>query len=262
MFQCGTPQAIVLGQVDDFEDGTRQGWRMGSSSITSSHMTNIISGGPAGAGDNYLQISSDGTVNAGGRLTFFNTLQWTGDFSAIGITSIAMDLKNFGATGSEPLVIRLAINGGFTDPNNLGNVIGGLFATSASVSPIGGSGWIHAVFSLNPDDLVPVSGKVGLTGNDVLASLGNVKQLRILNSSTADWSGQPAIAMLGIDNITAGVPLPPALLLFSSGFMCLLVFCGVVRDYLQSVINLVNALAVFISRICKQSRHKLYVFSY
>ena len=224
MLQSSTSQAVVLGQIDDFEDSTRQGWKMGSNNITTSHMTNIMDGGPAGLGDNFLQINADGVADAGGRLTFFNTLQWAGDYLATGITSISMDLKNFGTAGSEPLNIRLAIDGGVTDPNDLGNIIGGLFATSASVSPIGGSGWMHVVFSLNPDDLLPVSGRTGLTGNDVLATLGSVKELRILNSPAADWSGQPVVATLGIDNVTAVVPLPSTALLFSSGLvgLCLL----------------------------------------
>jgi hypothetical protein len=77
------------------------------------------------------------------------------------------------------------------------------------------------VFSLLPGDLVPVSGRSGDTGNDVMAALGNVLELRLLNSATPDWNGLPVSAMLGVDNVTA-VPLPPALVLFASGLVALL----------------------------------------
>jgi len=120
---------------------------------------------------------------------------------------------------SETLNPRLAINGGFLDSSF--NFIGGLFATSAGATLDSGSGWTHRVFSLLPGDLVPVSGRSGVTGNDVMVALGNVLELRLLNNATADWNGLPLSATLGIDNITA-VPLPPALVLFASGLVALL----------------------------------------
>ena len=130
-----------------------------------------------------------------------------------------MDLENI--SSSEALNLRLAINGGFRDPSF--NFIGGVFATSASISLDSGSGWTRAVFSLLPGDLVSVSGGIGgnTTGNDVQASLANVLELRLLNSASPDWNGLPVAATLGIDNILA-VPLPPALALFGSGLLVLL----------------------------------------
>jgi len=216
MLQSGTASAISLGQIDDFTDGTTQTWIMGASGVTATHITNIASGGPAGTGDNFLQVVADGTLVAGGRLTLFNQAQWTGDYLSAGITSIALDLKNF--SSSEPLNMRLAIEGGFLDPNNPGSFIGGLFATSASVTLESGGGWTHVVFSLLADDLTPVSGRSGVPGNDVQAALANVTELRLLNSASPDWTGLPVVATLGIDNVSA-VPLPPAALLFASGLM-------------------------------------------
>lgn len=216
LLQPGAGWAISVGQIDDFEDDTIQGWKMGSNNVTTSHMTNIADGGPAGVGDNFLQVSADATPVAGGRLTFFNQAQWRGDYLGTGITSIAMDLNNF--SSSETLNLRLAINGGVSDPDNPGNFTGGLFATLASVSLDSGSGWTHVVFSLAPGDLTAVSGRSGDDGNDVLATLTNVLELRLLNSASPDWTGLPVVATLGIDNI-ATVPLPPAVLLFGSGLI-------------------------------------------
>jgi hypothetical protein len=181
---------------------------MGDTVVTGTHMTNIATGGPAGTSDSYLEVISDNTNVAGGRLTFFNQAQWAGDYLGAGIAAIAMDLKNVSST--ETVNLRLALEGG---PNAL---VGGLFATSTSVPLESGSDWTRAVFSLAPGDLVPVSGRSGVTGNDVMAALGNVVELRLLNSADPDWTGLPVSATLGIDNITA-VPLPPAALLFGSG---------------------------------------------
>ena len=217
----GAARAISVGQIDDFEDGTLQDWRMGTTTVTAEHMTNITDGGPAGAGDNFLQVTSHethGTTPGGNRLTFFNRLQWTGDYTAAGITAIAMDLKNI--SSSEILNMRIAINGGFGPSFNF---TGGVFTTSASISLISGSDWTRAVFSLLPGDLIPISGGTGgnTTGNDVQATLANVLELRLLNSATPDWSGLPIAATLGVDNLLA-VPLPPALALFGSGLAVLM----------------------------------------
>ena len=217
LLQSNLAAAVSTTQLDSFGDGTTQGWEMGVPSVTATHMTIITDGGPAGAGDNFLQVVADGTPVAGGRLTFLNKAQWAGDYISAGITAIAMDLNNISA--SETLNLRLAINGGFLDSSS--TFIGGLFATSASVTLDSGSGWTHLVFPLLPGDLVPVSGRSGVTGNDVMVALGDVLELRLLNSATPDWNGLPVSATLGIDNITA-VPLPPALVLFASGLVALL----------------------------------------
>ena len=219
LLQSGVVWAVSVGQIDNFEDGTLQGWAMGIPSVTTSFMTNITDGGPAGVGDSYLEVTSDSSVSFGGsRLTFFNRSQWTGDYTAAGITAVAMDLKNF--SPSEALNMRLAINGGFGPSTSM---TGGVFTSAASISLDSGSGWTRAVFSLLPDDLIAISGGIGgnTAGNDVQATLANVLELRLLNSATPHWSGLRATATLGVDNIRV-VPLPPALVLFGSGLVLLL----------------------------------------
>jgi len=74
----GSAMAVSVGQIDTFGDGSLQGWSMGRTTITDTHMSNITDGGPAGTGDNYLQMTADGTTVSGGRLTMFNQLQWAG----------------------------------------------------------------------------------------------------------------------------------------------------------------------------------------
>lgn len=203
LLQSGTTRAVSVGQIDDFEDGTRRDWQMGFIDVTTGNITNIANGGPAGTGDNFLQVVTDGTLVAGGRLTFFNKLQWSGNYTGAGVTTITLDLNNI--SSSQPLNLRLGFNGN-----------GGLFTTTASFTLASGSGWTQTSFSLLPADLTSVSGRSGLTGFDALATLGNVTELRLLNSTSPGWTGLPVIATLGIDNISA-VPLPPAALLFGSG---------------------------------------------
>ena len=219
----GTAQAVSLGQIDTFGDGL-QGWRMGFSQTTADHMAIIADGGPDadadGIGDSYLQVNSDSTEPFGGRrLTFFNTDQWQGDYTAAGITAIAMDVKNF--SPNEVLNLRLGINGGFVDSTGT-SIIGGTFTTSI-ISLVSSPNWTRVVFSLLPGDLIASDvGKSSNTpGNDVQATLANVWELRLLNSATASWAGAPVTATLGVDNIQA-VPLPPALALFASGLVVLL----------------------------------------
>jgi len=219
----GTARAVSVGQIDTFEDGTLQGWQQGLSATTADHMRNISTGGPAGSNDNYLEVTSDSTLAFGGsRLTFFNREQWTGDYTAAGITAIAMDVKNF--CPCEPLNLRVGINASVADPTGT-QIIGGTFTTSASFSLDSSSGWTRVVFSLRPEDLVAVDPARGnyVMGNDVMVTLANVNELRLMNNDplNPDWNGLPITSRLGVDNIQV-VPLPPALALFASGLGVLL----------------------------------------
>ena len=69
--------AIVAGQVDDFEDGTLKNWANGGNGAPL--VSNIATGGPAGANDNFMQVTSDGS-GPGTFLTVFNRSQWLGNY--------------------------------------------------------------------------------------------------------------------------------------------------------------------------------------
>ena len=65
--------------TSDFESGTTDGWQVGNANHPNPP-TNVASGGPDGAGDNFLQAQSNGGGGAGSRLAFFNeSADWTGD---------------------------------------------------------------------------------------------------------------------------------------------------------------------------------------
>ncbi|MCG8511794.1 MAG: hypothetical protein MI741_21475, partial [Rhodospirillales bacterium] len=94
--------------MDDFEDTTTQGWRVGAPG-GGAQPINVSTGGPNGAGDAYLQYSSAGGGGPLSRLVFFNDSQWTGDFIGEGITQITADVNNLGSTELE---LRLAFGTG------------------------------------------------------------------------------------------------------------------------------------------------------
>ena len=206
--------AVSVGHVDSFEDGTTQGWTINLRGFgappAAAYPTNVASGGPSGADDNYLLLTALGGSGGGSRLTAINVgAAWTGDFSAAGISGIRLQARNFGTT---ELQLRLMLE----------NPVGGP-PTDVAISddplllPSGG-GWTTLEFSLEVADLITLLG-------DVNALLGNVTVLRLFHSSDDAFPGESITAQLGVDNITAlgngtpptGVPEPGTLALLGLG---------------------------------------------
>ena len=178
-------RAIAFGQVDTFQNGTTQGWEEGP--LSPSAPSNIATGGPAGAGDRYLQNISTGGSGAGSRMVMFNTTQWTGDYLTRGIDRISAQLANFGST---TLYMRVAIRGG----SNSSVYCSG----SPFILPPDGR-WRPANFDLTAAAMTNVGG-----GNSLEEVLSNVIEVRILSAiGGASFAGDPTAATLGIDNITA-----------------------------------------------------------
>jgi hypothetical protein len=180
--------AIVLNQVDDFQDGTTMGW--GGGGISS----NAPTGGPGGAGDRYLAvITNGGTVGPGTRLGTTNGLQWGGDYLAAGVAAVEADLRNFSGVTVE---MRVLIQGA-----------GGDFTSTVAISVPDDGLWHQVRFDIGPGDLTAVGGfNVAAT----LAGVSNVI-LRHQPGAPAGVGGAPALTTgsLGADNIAArSVPLP------------------------------------------------------
>lgn len=178
--------AIVLGQVDDFEDGTLHDWSNGGAT-NPNPATNVASGGPGGAADNFMLVSANGQLGAGGKLVVFNSLQWAGNYLAAGVDGISMQARNQGSTD---LTLRLILSGG-----------AGSLSTVAPVELPAGGGWTTVSFPLASANLA------GDSVNDVLAG---VSELNLVHSPSVITSraAAPGIeAQLGVDNITAG-PVP------------------------------------------------------
>lgn len=196
---------ITVGHRDTFEDGTTQGWMTSLlGSPNPQPPQNIATGGPGGAGDSFLQLTSLGGEGPGSRLVVNNPGgNWTGNYLTAGVGGIAMDLNNM---GSNDLFIRI----GFENPT-VGPPTDIAFTSTAFFLPAG-SGWTHATFSFG--GLVPLIG-------DVNTVMSNVTVFRIYNSEDPNFPNPefpiPAVAAtLGIDNITA-TPEPSSLALLGTG---------------------------------------------
>lgn len=190
-------RAVVIGQVDDFEDGTTRDWVVGIAGVEpNAPPANVPTGGPRGAGDHYLLLTAVSREIFGNRLTVINQTQWTGDYLAAGIDAIAMDVRNLGAT---PLALRLQLSD--PAPGSLVRGDNAAFSTVAVNVPAGG-GWTRVAFPVDADSLTAGSGTV-------LDALANVTDLRIFHNPNPRFPGPRIDARLGVDNVTARPLGPP-----------------------------------------------------
>jgi hypothetical protein len=185
---CATCHGVTLSSFDDFQSGNTA-WRNGIAlGIVS------LGGGPAGAGDFFLQVPSYGGNGVSSRLVIFNQGEWSGDYIGAGIAQIEMDLANFGPTD---LAMRLA----FTDEAARSGYVG-LAAQSLPADAV----WRHFVFPINAAAFVAID-----TSQTYVEALGSVVQFRILSQQggpPTSTRGDAISASLGIDNVAAAVPEP------------------------------------------------------
>lgn len=186
LLSCVAFGQITLNQVDTFQTGTTLNWAGGSNPI------HIASGGPAGAGDGYLQISSTSF-----HLATYNLVQWAGDYAAAGVSRVELDMRN---TGSNPLVVRLVLFGANGDR----------WSSNSSVSLPAGSSWTHVAFNLQAANFTQTLG-FG-TFNDTITNVG---RLMFRHEPTISSGGSAVTGQLGLDNITA---LASTATLFPSSF--------------------------------------------
>jgi hypothetical protein len=202
--------ALPIG-VDNFEDGTTQGWVVNLLGLGShpAPPTNNADGGPLGPGDNYLLVTALGGGGTGSRLTVLNASQWAGNYLTGTPIDIVMDARNLGSTD---LHLRLE----FEDPT-VGPPTNIAFSTNPIVLPAGG-GWTPITFTIVPANFTAGLGSV----DDALA---NTTILRIYHSVAANFPNpvtpiDPVLAQLGLDNIgivIEAVPEPATALLLLIG---------------------------------------------
>lgn len=266
---AGTAQAsLVGGQMDTFEDGTTQGWGRGGvrpgSNVPTPIVTprNVASGGPSGAGDNYLQVTADG-AGPESHITVINGAQWSGNFS--GISRIEMDLRNItnpletqeliAAAGGRPIGTEIIATTAMQIRLAFSARERNVFCDVAANCPAGSvpQAWVTDAFTLAADDVwrhasflldeahmtrfVGVaSANAAITGPhpgegvlDTPLSLANMLsgayEMRIISNPVADYRGQAGFfGTLGVDNIVA-VPEPGSLALVGLGVLGLIA-CG------------------------------------
>lgn len=195
----GVAHAILLGQVDDFQnpgDGT-MGWIHGISH--SAEPDRIATGGPAGANDAFLRNRSLGGFGIGSRHAVINEAQWSGDYVSAGVTEITAWMANF---GDAPLNMRIGVARDFFGERYV--------SADPVVVPADGQ-WYPVTFGLTAADLVATAGTTPL--DDVLS---DVSQLRFMSAVAATFEGDAFAGEVGIDNITA-LPEPSALSLLALG---------------------------------------------
>ena len=201
-------QAITLGQVDTFS-GSIQGWFAGGGpfgSVPPVPPSVVPGGGPGGAGDSFLLVSSNGSAGPGGRLVVMNGAQWAGDYLSVGITGIAMDLRNF---GTADLTLRLLFEDPIAGPPTNQAV------TSFGVTLAVGGDWTHALFPIAESDLTVLAGNASNL-------LSNTTLIRLYHGPDAAFPGERVAGLLGVDNIgavsePATVPEPATLVLILAG---------------------------------------------
>lgn len=166
----------------------------------------IMSGGPGGASDPYLQITSAETIpmrksDAGAKgvaeapvLVAFNRAQWIGDYGSTGSGPFVFSLQ-VNNTGSNPLTLRFAIGSGVGQAGTW-YVTDNANAVALAVA----SGWTTVAFST--EDMVLATDS---SGSDPLSTvLSGVASVRILHSTTTTYG--PGIpdeidAQVGVDNV-------------------------------------------------------------
>jgi hypothetical protein len=182
---------VTAGQVDNFEDGTTQGWIHGGAS--SNPPTNQSVGGTDG---NFLRNPSSGGSGAGSRHALLNRTQWIGDFVSAGIPSITMDVRNNGAT---TLNLRLA----FASQSAFSSIVPHWVSTN-SIDIAVGSGWTTITF---PIDVASMSQSPFAQPDTYANVMGACVQMRIISSAALNHKGDLIVGELDIDNITADFPL-------------------------------------------------------
>jgi fibronectin-binding autotransporter adhesin len=185
-------RCVTLNQIDTFT-GSTDNWTDGHAG---NNVLVIASGGPnEPPNDSFLQVKSvSGTDHP--RLITFNQTQWKGNYTAAGIGSVSMELKNFGIAGSQPLSMRITIR----DMTG-GQSVGGYSSTTAFSLPADGQ-WHLATFALNAASMTAVAAPA----DSLAAVLTNVQDFRLLNSAMPAVIGDSLNATIGVDDITA---LPP-----------------------------------------------------
>jgi hypothetical protein len=182
------PAAAVSSNLkDDFENGTTQGW---SGSTT----TNVADAGPAGAGDNALLVSSSN------RILTHNTSQWLGNYTAAGVTQLALDVRN---ASQIELQLRIGIANGSFGPGGDGDT----YVSSSPIAVAADNAWHHIVFDVSPAAFSPHATNTNPTPS-AAAALASLTHLRILhNPSPNDFRGAVGAADFYLDNIQA-IPEP------------------------------------------------------
>lgn len=175
---------IALGLTNDFEDGTTQGWSNGGQSPNPP--VNVPDGGPAGAGDNYLEEQSAGGGGAGSRLITFNVSpEWRGNYTAAQADLLRFNVRN--SSASETLHIRVGLSGGPDETE--------MATTTAEVITTGGD-WTEVLIDISATNFTVTGGS-----DSVETVLSDVDEIRIYSNEAISFIGDNIVGTMDLDNI-------------------------------------------------------------
>lgn len=173
-------QAIVLDQIDTFQDGTVASWAGGAAP------TNIATGGPAGVGDRYMQLSATQSNGPGSRLATINLTQWIGNYTTAGVTVVELDMANPNAV---PLQMRAVLHG----------QTGTQWVSTQAVVLPANSGWRRVTFLIREADLTRTIGD-----ESYAAVASNPERFQLRHEvGSAGVNGTAQMGQLRLDNIGA-----------------------------------------------------------
>ncbi len=188
---ASTCRAITLGHIDNFNDGTRQGWGVGAPGDFPVNEPDI---GQSGTGDHALWMATEGAGGTVPNLLVFNTsTNWRGNWTMAGVSRIELDVRDPGANNF-PLAIRLGIARGLVGTGGSGDT----YVTQAMEVPKDGQ-WHRLAFDVSPSSFSPIG------GTNIDAALANVSHFRILHNPLQSFSGATTIGggEFYLDNIQA-----------------------------------------------------------
>lgn len=198
LLATGAQAQVSSGQTDTFPSDTMN-WQ-------GAHPLWVATGGPAGAGDSFLQLHSTGGSGPGSNMALNNSAQWSGDFTSAGVGFISADFENLGDT---QLVMRLV----FFDQ---GDTTQWVSTSSLTLNP--GSGWQHFIYAIDPGQFTQTEGTTSYAD-----TLSNVHRMMFRHDPVGSDGGTPTVATLGIDNIHAApVPEPASILAVGLGIAAML----------------------------------------
>jgi hypothetical protein len=179
--------------VDDFEDGSTEGWVVGQ--LSPFQPTNVPDGGPRGAGDNYLRLKAGGQADQpGSRIVVLNrNALWTQDLNSRGVRAIEMDVLNLNSFFAMQLRFAFYTLG----PNG--------FASTNPITLVADGKWHHIVLPFTESAMTNLG---TMPWADVLE---HFEEVRILSSSVPSLRGDAIRADWGLDNIKVVVPEPASL---------------------------------------------------
>lgn len=184
---AGAPRAsaIVLGTMDNFQDGTIMNWIGGA-------INENLPGGAGGASDLFLQVRSISGTSSGSRVATHNAEdRWIGNYITAGVSGVRVDMQNRGTTTLRMRMVLFGLGNRWTSTN---------FVT---LNP--GSGWQTLTFGTGQADLTRVLGSA-----TYFDTISNVNQIMFRHdASTPSAGGEAILGTVGLDNITA-VPGPGA----------------------------------------------------